>query len=946
MKPGYLFFKSLLFVFTFIFVSNLYAVIPAGYYHFAKNKSKDALKTALKNTSSPLKVLDYGSGPGFTWQGFYSTDRRSDSTVIDMYSLIVRKQTSYAAVDGLHIEHSLPKSWWGAHENMAYKDLFHLYPADAVTNMTKSNLPLGEVTGAPTLDNGVSKVGKNGFGTVYAENCFEPADQFKGDFARSYFYISSIYEDFSTLWQSPMMNNNTYPVWKPWAIDLLLKWHRQDPVSSKEMERNESIFKIQSNRNPFIDYPALAEYIWGEDTTTVFPFPNETQAFFTSPRRGTTIDFGILMTNNSRSSNLHIEGVNFTGNVGLALKNNIASLRLSASNLLNQGIANGVDVDVFFEPTSDGVVRDTLILSGGGLTTNFEVPIVANAVSDFIVLEPTQVTPVGGKLQWISHPSATDYRLTLFQPEQKAGDLIISAYVEGSSWNKAIEIYNGTGKIVDLSKYALRKQSNGDGSFGSVLKLNGQLLSGSTYTIVHKSATNATLLSKYNLLTDTLLQINGNDALALTRSGLIIDMVGQANAGAEVIWGLDVTLQRKNLVTHPISVFNKNEWKVLPLDSVAFIGAHSMSFLLSEPVLLKQLNTGNITNYNVTDLNPGSKYTYSVEAIKQDGIIGTINTMQLHTSALSAPEILAADSVKSDGFITRWEKDIYADSYLIDVFSMSGSAETTVSEGFDNVGSGGTPLPTGWTSSSISTYTSATSTGVAIPSITLNDNADWLMTKTYDAPVTKLTFMYRFPSGATGSSLLLEALQNGQWATVATIPAVNSNKAYPAYDFTTVQNYRQFRFSYTKTSGNLAIDDVKVTYGKPDTSFVYKGKLVADNYFQVAGLLSNTTYFYRVKSKRGYALSPYSEIVGQKTSVLSKNGEVAIQKAIFIKFTDVILIKNLKLGNLVSLFDSTGRCVYRKRVNSDEQKIPVSHSGIYIIHLQTETGIQCFKILF
>lgn len=946
MKLQRTFIKSIILVFCLILTGHLLAVVPAGYYHFARNKTKDALKTSLKNISSPLKVLEYGSGLGFTWQGFFYTDRRNDSTVVDMYSSVLRKQIGFNAVDGMHIEHSLPKSWWGAHENTAYKDLFHLYPADGVTNSTKNNLPLGEVTGVPALDNGVSKVGKNGFGTVYSEGCFEPADEFKGDFARSYFYISTIYEDFSSLWQSPMMNNNTYPVWKPWAKDLLLKWHRQDPVSAKELTRNEVIYGIQNNRNPFIDYPALAEYIWGADSTKTFPFPDESQAFLTSPRRGSIIDFGVIMTNSSSSSKLHIEGVNVSGNTGLMILNNSASLRLSATSLTAQSVADGIDVDVFFEPSSDGVVRDTLIISGGGLSENIKIPLIANAVSDFIILEPAHVTPIGGKLQWIAHPAATDYRVTLFQPEQKAGDLIISAYVEGSSWNKAIELYNGTGRTIDLSKYALRKQSNGDGAFGTVLKLNGQLPTGSTYTIVHKSATNATLLSKHNLLTDSLLQVNGNDALALTRSGLIIDMVGEANAGADIIWGLDVTLQRKSKVTHPGSVFNKDEWNVLPLDSVAFIGTHSMAFQLSQPTIIRQFNSGNKTDYDITDLNPATTYTYSVEAIKPNGTVEAINTMQLHTSRLSAPEIMVADSVGSDSFKAQWEKYFYADSYLIDVYNVTGTAEITVTEGFDNVGSGGTPLPEGWSSvNSISTYTTTTSSGVAVPSIQLNDNTDWLMTKTYDAPVTMLGFMYRFPSGNTGSSFTLEALQNGLWTLIGTVTAVNTSKAYPVYNFTTSQNYRQFRFTYNKTTGNLAIDDVKATFGKPDTTFIFKNKTVTANDLKVTGLLPNTTYYYRVRSQRVSSLSAFSEVMAQKTAIVLKNTAPEFQHAVIISQPEGILIKGLKHETLVSVFDNMGRYIYSNRTNADEQKIPVSRSGIFIVRLQTETGIQCFKII-
>jgi hypothetical protein len=215
--------------------------VPAGYYYFAHNKKKVELKSALSQIASPLRVLDYGSGKGYTWEGFYYTDQNSDGSVKDMYSSEIRYFNGFSSVKGMHIEHSLPKSWWGGHENNAYKDLFHLYPADGVTNSTKNNFPLGEVTGTPNFDNGVSKIGKNGFGGIYTDNCFAPADEYKGDFARSYLYVSTIYENFASFWNSPMMNNNTYPVWKKWAVDLLLKWNREDPVSQKERDRIETV---------------------------------------------------------------------------------------------------------------------------------------------------------------------------------------------------------------------------------------------------------------------------------------------------------------------------------------------------------------------------------------------------------------------------------------------------------------------------------------------------------------------------------------------------------------------------------------------------------------------------------------------------------------------------------------------------------------------------------
>lgn len=921
------------------------AVVPAGYYHFAKNKSKNELKTALKNVSSPMRELEYGSGPGYTWEGFFYTDRRSDSTVVDMYSSIVRKQNSFMAVDGMHIEHSLPKSWWGAHENMAYKDLFHLYPADALTNSTKNNLPLGEVTGTPILSNGVTKIGKNGFGTYYVDNCFEPADEFKGDFARSYFYISTIYEDLAPLWQSPMMNNNSYPVWKPWAIDLLLKWHRQDPVSPKELTRNERIYSIQSNRNPFIDFPSLAEYIWGADTTKIFPFPVETEAYLTSPKRGTTIDFGTIMTNDQRSIPLDLKGVSIVGNISVVVKNNSSSLQLTASQVSVQNATNGYVVNVVFQPIVSGAIRDTIIISGGGLSENMLIPVKANASPDFVLLEPTNINPQGGKLHWISDPDATDYLLKVYQPEQKAGDLIISAYVEGSSWNKAVEIFNGTGKTVDLSKYALRKQSNGDGAFGTVLKLNGLLENNKTYTVVHKSATNQILTSKANLLTDSLLQINGNDALTLTRNGMMIDMVGEANAGANVIWGLDLTLQRKKSVTHPVSTFAKTDWNVLPYDSVAFIGTHTLAFPAMPIVYYKNGLVGKTTEFEINNLQPNSIYTYSVEAIKQTGNTEALNTMQLRTSNLTAPIIMKADDVTLNSFKVNWEEELFADNYLLDVFTTSGQADKTESEGFDNVGTSGTPLPVGWSGTATGNYPTATSSGIAIPSISLKNNGEYLVTKLYDSSVSKLTFMYRFASTATGSSLLFEGFQNGQWTQLANYLYVNTTKVFPIFNFLASQNYRQFRFTYNKSIGNLAIDDVQATYGKQDTVFILKKFAVNKNYFTVSGLQPNTNYKFRVQSSRGNATSVSSDVMEQQTLIADGVKNVADQMLV-CKVANGLKIKNLCVSSVITLFDITGNCIFSKSVfEPTEVFIPIAKQGVFVVKIQTKNRFYTCKIM-
>ena len=922
-------------IIVWCFATSTFAAVPSGYYYFLKNKKQAALKTAIHTYCWPMKEFQYGSGAGFTWEGFFSTDRRADSTVIDMYSNTVRKQTSFAAVNGMHIEHSFPKSWWGSYVNSAYQDLFHLYPADASANESKNNLPLGEVTGTPGFDNGVTKVGKNGFETAYTDNCFEPADEFKGDFARSYFYIASVYENLAPLMQSPMViTGSTYPFFKKWSIDLLLKWSRQDPVSAKELTRIEKVYGIQGNRNPFIDYPDLAEYIWGADTTKVYPFPDETEPFLITPRRGTTIDFGVILQNDTRTQTVHIQGANITSDIQVSLTKNSPSLALSVPTLSAVSALAGIDLGITFKPTAAGSVRDTLLIQGGGLAESLRIPVKALASADFITVDPTDITPIGGTLQWISDPLATQYRLNVYQGDQKAGDLIISTYVEGSSWNKAVELYNGTGKTIDLSKYYLQKQSNGSGSYISTLHLTGTLDNGKSYAIVHKQAA-SDLIAKAQLVTDSLLQFDGNDAIVLVRSGVTIDMVGSANAGADVYWGTNLTLQRKASVTHPLSVFNPDEWTTLPIDSYAMLGSHPMTLASASNYIVQNALVGLNTSYPIQNLIPSSTYTYSVESMRSGVIAPAINTMQLHTSALDAPEISDASDIQSNQFTANWGAAAYASGYLLDVMKLSGQADTTVVEGFDNVGSNGTPLPTGWLGTATGNYTTATGYGIASPALYFKNAGEWVRTKTYPQSVSKLTFMYRFVTTVTGASLIVDGQSNGHWVRIDSISCKNNSKTFPVYNFNRSQALTAFKFTFNKMpGGNFTLDDIGTTYGNQDTIYVAKGKAVSGVYSVISGLNDNTPYFYRVKATLGSSISGVSETMGVTTLVKTGVKNITGSSIKLINTKDHITLTGLQAYEHIQIYSMTGICLYQAKAGGTEKDIPFTQSGIFFIRIQ------------
>lgn len=351
--------------------SGLSAEIPAGYYTALKGKSEAALKTATCQIINPhTKVSSYSALPSY----FQKTDVYPNSTRWwDMYSDIPLYAPSFS---GLNREHSLPKSWWGGSESTpAYTDLNHLYPSEAKANQAKSNYPLGIVTGTPTFQNGVVKVG-NGVNSGGAKYVFEPADEYKGDFARTYFYMVTCYQDLS--WKyTYMCKNGTYPSLQDWAISMLLKWHRNDPVSQKEVDRNDAVYKIQNNRNPFIDFPELAEYIWGDKKGQPFNPDTETpptgDPVLITPSNGMYLDFNQAAINHSSTAQLQFRGENLTGylelNLSRAANTDSEYFSLSTSTVQSKD-ANRQDgswITVTYKPTALGKHTAQLIITEGGL---------------------------------------------------------------------------------------------------------------------------------------------------------------------------------------------------------------------------------------------------------------------------------------------------------------------------------------------------------------------------------------------------------------------------------------------------------------------------------------------------------------------------------------------------------------------------------------------------
>ena len=288
--------KRLFFVFSISFIaiaSVAKSVTPAAslpaYYAAIDSKSGKALFDAVqKVTKTGYSSLGYDG----LWNAYKYTDLHENGYVWDMYSdctwksLSSNRCGSYSSeCDCFNREHSIPKSWYGGSTSGPGCDIFHLVPTDGKVNGMRSNYPFGEVSSATynkqgnklgsskniTIVGGNTIAGNTGASiSCSASKVFEPRDEYKGDFARGYMgaLLRWAGEKNFTDGEGSKTFTSTYTTGSfgltKYGVALLMKWHRQDPVSQKEIDRNNGIQQTQGNRNPFIDYPYLAEYIWGE----------------------------------------------------------------------------------------------------------------------------------------------------------------------------------------------------------------------------------------------------------------------------------------------------------------------------------------------------------------------------------------------------------------------------------------------------------------------------------------------------------------------------------------------------------------------------------------------------------------------------------------------------------------------------------------------------------
>lgn len=259
--------------------NGLWAQEPSGYYNAAVGKSGYQLQVALSQIIDNHNVIPYND----LWDYFIVTDPHPDDStkLCDIYSLCMFPPYRYGAtpagvqgecVDTLSVyqrEHTFCQSWFGYRTDAPYSDLFHIYPVDGWINARRNNNPYGEVASPVRVFQNGAKLGENSYvssvATVPQGTAYEPIDAYKGDIARSFFYMATRYL-FDSVGFSSTQQMTLRSQLRPWALEMLQRWHALDPVSEKEIARNQAIYRIQHNRNPFIDHPELVDLIWGNDS--------------------------------------------------------------------------------------------------------------------------------------------------------------------------------------------------------------------------------------------------------------------------------------------------------------------------------------------------------------------------------------------------------------------------------------------------------------------------------------------------------------------------------------------------------------------------------------------------------------------------------------------------------------------------------------------------------
>lgn len=515
--------KNLRFIFTqlFLCIALLANAVDLGtYYSAASGKKGSALKTALAG-------IIYRSSAAVSYDdlrtAYTKTDKRSDGKLYDIYSQITNYTpgSAFASTyskegDGYNREHLIPQSLFNENSPMK-SDLQHVYPSDAKMNGVRNNYCHGNVG---TIKSGCAASGNYCYlgtpsSTLTSNGCtedyvFEPNDEYKGDIARVYFYFVTCYETKISSWGSTwssygMFDGTTYPAFSTWAKTMLLSWSQQDQVSTKETTRNEAVYNYPStasnNRNPFIDFPGLEQYIWGSYTNVAFD-PNNYVNPYDGGGSTTTPSISVSPTSTSISEggtkalSATVSNASGTTITWTTSNSSVASLSAtSGSNVTVTGVSAGTATITAKITVSGTQYTATCIVtvtsSGGGTSGGSEDELTAT-----VLALGTSYTNVSNK----TAASGTVYAANAMSDTNKT-------YIQMRTNNSNSGIVS-TSSVGTISKVTV--DWNSGTASGRTLNIYGSNTAYSAATDLYSSSSQGTLLGTIVYGTSTELSVSGS----------------------------------------------------------------------------------------------------------------------------------------------------------------------------------------------------------------------------------------------------------------------------------------------------------------------------------------------------------------------------------------------------------------------------------------------------
>lgn len=554
--------------------ASISAQIPAGYYDGTTGLTGYALKTKLHDIISQKNINWHYDGIQLFYKQtdldkYYDHDSSNTEYLLDIYSEIPTGPDSYEYIvsqlgggsaegSGYNKEHMMPQStfttiWYENNKKKTvsdypmFSDLNFIIPADARINQLRNNYPYGiaGTTNYYTFTN-TSKISKSAIPNYpYTGRVYEPIDEFKGDVARSLLYFAVRYEgkfgSFNTAYststninpttdQCPLDGTEERAMDLPY-IEMLKQWNAADPVSQREIDRNNAIYGIQNNRNPFIDHPEWVDMIWSETPDAIAP---------TAP--------GSLT---STQQSAYFVNLNWTAS-----------------------------------PETD--VLGYKIYMNGATTP---VATTKNTSISIDHLDPSTTYTFTVKAYdkgYLESPLSNTVTASTIASDTYAKDLIITKYISGTNTqtvsNNALEITNRTGHEVNLNDYRINillKNSQGNYYRADTYELEGKVGNNETFVILNPNST----LSCYTnsqarfVTSSDPMTFKGDNYVELAYNEFVtVDAIGTkyvANTNG------NVSLYRKTNISHPATAFNISEWDSYPSNYCQNLGTLSASELIA-----------------------------------------------------------------------------------------------------------------------------------------------------------------------------------------------------------------------------------------------------------------------------------------------------------------------------------------------------------------------------